>query len=95
MLNMIDKHRDISLTSFTEVVITDVSQVTAAPAPLAFFGLFVRGLFVPLGGIFHTILFYLKIPFEESPIINKQCSSSLTHRFIYFFLLQCTIDKYN
>ena len=48
----------MSLTSFTEVVVIDVSQVTAAPAPLAFFGLFVRGLFDPLGGILVRDFFF-------------------------------------
>jgi len=42
----------IFLTSFTEVVVNNVSQDIAPPA-LAAFGLFVRGLFVPLGGILY------------------------------------------
>jgi hypothetical protein len=40
----------VSLTSLIDVVVIDVSQ-DAPTAALAFFGLFVRGLFVPLGGI--------------------------------------------
>jgi hypothetical protein len=43
----------VLLTSFTEVVVIDASHV--APAALAVFGLFVRGLFVPFGGIVELI----------------------------------------
>jgi hypothetical protein len=44
----------ILLTSFTEVVVNDVSHVDPTAA-FAFLGLFVRGLFVPFGGIFKII----------------------------------------
>jgi hypothetical protein len=48
----------VFLTSLTEVVVKDVSQDVVAP-PLTFFGLFVRGLFVPLGGILYIISYYI------------------------------------
>jgi hypothetical protein len=44
----------VLLTSFIEVVVNDVSHV-GPTAAFTFFGLFVRGLFVPFGGIFEII----------------------------------------
>ncbi len=58
----------VRLTSLTEVVVTVVSQVVTAP-PLAVFGLFVRGLFVPFGGILYPISYY-KSKDENHLILN-------------------------